>query len=313
MKRMGQMTEIKDHPLVSVIMPCYNDGKYLPEAVTSLRNQTYPNIELIIIDDGSDDPQTRNELERVDFSNVKVLHTDHVRPAGARNVGIKAATGEYILPLDSDDMIEPEYIERAVAEIRKNPNIGIVYCHADLFGEESGPWALPDYSLKLELLDNCIFVTALFRKADWELVGGFSQDFVHGMEDYDFWLSLLGLGRDVVQLSEVFFHYRIKSSSRTTSFNENLKAIQETYVRLYERHRDLYVKHMDMYCLEMRRALIQATTTLRFYESNASNVPVDDPVVAYWKSVRLYKPKMAAFVNKMLSAKNRIKKMIGRE
>ena len=120
---------------VSVIMPCYNDGAFIEESVASVRGQTYSNTELIIIDDGSDDAHTLKILEQFKRDGVTVLHTDHLRPAGARNAGIRAATGKYILPLDSDDTIEPAYIEQAVAVMEKDETVGVVYCHADLFGK----------------------------------------------------------------------------------------------------------------------------------------------------------------------------------
>ena len=146
------------YPTVSVVMPCYNDGDYILDAVNSIKMQSYPQIELIIIDDGSDDEKTADILKMVNYRNLKVLRTNHLRPAGARNYGIKEASGKYILPLDADDTIESSYIEKAVIELESDSNIGIVYCHADLFGCENGRWDLPDYSLKKEIIDNCIFV-----------------------------------------------------------------------------------------------------------------------------------------------------------
>lgn len=301
--------------LVSVIMPCFNDGKYISMAVDSLRAQTYPHIELIIIDDGSDDPETLQILSQLQFPSLQILHTNHVRPAAARNRGIEAAKGAYILPLDSDDTIEPEYIERAVEVLDKDSNVGIVYCHADLFGTTEGKWNLPDYELRLELLDNCIFVTALFRKADWQAVNGFSEQFKHGMEDYDFWLSLLELGREVVQLPETYFHYRIKPVSRTTTFNDNRKNIQQTYEMIYDRHRALYSKYMDIYCKELRRALIDATIDVRHFQNISTPITAlsSDPVIEYWKSVRFFKPRTAKFIEKILFAKDYLKKLIGRK
>ena len=140
--------------LVSVIMPCYNDGRYIKEAIDSLRRQTYSNFELIIVDDGSDDSETVSILSTLNDGKTTVLHTNHLRPAGARNYGIERARGKYILPLDSDDTIEPTYLEKAVNVLETQPDIGVVYCQADLFGEKSGRWELPDYSRRAMLLDN---------------------------------------------------------------------------------------------------------------------------------------------------------------
>ena len=178
---------------VSIIMPCYNDGQYILEAIQSVREQTYTNWELIIIDDNSDDSDTVNIINSIHDPQILVLHSDHLRPAGARNYGIEHATGKYILPVDSDDTIDKTYIEKAVNVIESSPDTGIVYCKADLFGEKSGPWDLPEYSFKSMLLDNIVFVTALFYREDWEKVGGFSTTMVAGMEDYDFWLSIMEL------------------------------------------------------------------------------------------------------------------------
>lgn len=302
---------------VSVIMPCFNDGAYIEEAVESLRKQTFQDIELIIIDDGSDDPATVDILNHLQFPALTILHTDHIRPAAARNKGIGEASGRYILPLDSDDKIEPEYIERAVKVLDERPEVGIVYCHADLFGEASGKWDLPDFSMEMELLDNCIFVTAMFRKADWETVGGFANlDFKQGMEDYDFWLSILGMGREVVQFPEILFHYRIKPKSRSTEFNSDYSAVQNTYIRLYERHRDLIAANMDIYCKKLRWELIDHIYLAANQRNAAANqvaVAETDPMVIYWRSLRELKPRVAAKLEKILVVKDGIKKLIGRE
>lgn len=242
---------------VSVIMPCYNDGQYIEEALYSLRAQTYLNWELIVIDDGSDEPETLRVLEQLEeMPYVRLLHTNHVRPAGARNAGIRAARGTYILPLDADDTIEPTYMEKAVRILNENPSVGVVYCRADLFGEQSGPWYLPDYSLRAMLQDNIVFVTSMFRREDWARVGGFNTNMHAGMEDYDFWLSILELDREVVQIPEVLFHYRIKPKSRTTGFQNSVEQIKETYHTLYRNHTALYEKHRELYDLSMRDTMI---------------------------------------------------------
>ena len=256
---------------VSVITPCYNDGQYLNDAIRSVREQTYPNIEIVVIDDGSDDPETLNVLDALP-SDIVVLHTQHARPAGARNYGIANCTGTYILPLDADDQIEPTYIEKAVAVLDQNPSCGIVYCEADLFGEKHGKWDLPEYSFENFLLDNIIFVTSLFRKSDWEQVGGFNTNMKAGMEDYDFWLSILALGRTVHQFPETLFHYRIKKDSRTSNFQSNYLEIQKTYRTIYENHHDFYIKNMDAYANVLRDALIKQIALRTEYEMQLKRV-----------------------------------------
>lgn len=266
---------------VSVIMPCYNDGKYIMEAIDSIVKQTYQNWELIIVDDGSDDEETKRIINEIQNPKIKVFHTEHLRPAGARNYGIQKAEGTYILPVDSDDRIHEEYMEKAVKMIESNPRIGVVYCKAELFGEKSGSWNLPDYSFKHMLLDNIVFVTALFYKSDWEKVGGFNTSMAQGMEDYDFWLSILGLEREICQIPEVLFYYRIKPVSRTTNFQDNCVQVQNTYQQIYYNHKEFYQKHYDEYALVLRDSLIEQIFIRRKYEERWEKISkmVSYPVI----------------------------------
>lgn len=266
---------------VSVIMPCYNDGKYIMEAIDSIVKQTYQNWELIIVDDGSDDEETKRIINEIQNPKIKVFHTEHLRPAGARNYGIQKAEGTYILPVDSDDRIHEEYMEKAVKMIESNPRIGVVYCKAELFGEKSGSWNLPDYSFKHMLLDNIVFVTALFYKSDWEKVGGFNTSMAQGMEDYDFWLSILGLEREICQIPEALFYYRIKPVSRTTNFQDNCVQVQNIYQQIYYNHKEFYQKHYDEYALVLRDALIEQIFIRRKYEERWEKISkmVSYPVI----------------------------------
>lgn len=307
MKKVEERTNVPKgvQTRVSVIMPCYNDGKYIMEAIDSVRKQTWENVEIIIVDDGSDDTDTVQVLKSVENSGITLIQGGHRGPAAARNLGIKKATGEYILPLDADDTIEKDYIEKAAVILDESQNVGIVYCHADLFGERDGKWEIPEYSLRAELVDNCIFVSSLFRKTQWEQVGGFCEKFKAGMEDYDFWLSIIGLGYEVVQLEEVLFHYRIKETSRTTNFKDNYQAVQETYVDLYERHKGLIKDNIDIYCKELRRFLIDY---IYYYQENEKIN--QNPVINYWRSVLELKPDRVKRFERWLQYKDRIKKVL---
>lgn len=243
---------------VSVIIPCYNDGRYIEETIQSVLNQTYSRIEIIVIDDGSDNLEMMKTLERLKARGIIVLHTEHLGPSHARNYGIYQSTGEYILPLDSDDKINETYIEKAVRVLNTNEKIGAVYCRAELFGEKTGPWNLPDYELKKMFFDNIVFVTAMFRKEDWKVVGGFCSDFKHGMEDYDFWLSILDLGKEIYQIPEILFYYRIKKESRTSAFWSSTKNVLGTYQLIYKRHKVLFEKNCTRLELLFREIIVAA-------------------------------------------------------
>ena len=241
---------------VSVVMPCYNDWQFIGQAVDSLRIQTYQKIELIIVDDGSDDKAAQHALSAISFPNIKIIQTKHVGPAAARNKGIAVASGSLILPMDADDVIDSTYIEKAVREFEENPDMGIVYCQAAFFGEKSGKWQLPPYSLKEMLVGNVIFSTAMFRKADWQKAGGYSESMKYGLEDYDFWLSLLENGAQVKQIPEVLFHYRIKPVSRTSIMQRSLDMVRESYRQVYRNHSKFMESHNELYLDALREKWI---------------------------------------------------------
>ena len=228
---------------ISVIIPCYNQGKYINEAVTSVLSQTYQDVEIIIVNDGSTDDYTIKLLKNYNRPNTKILHTTNQGLASARNNGIKEAIGKYILPLDADDKIEPTYLEKAVKILDEHPDTGIVYCHAQYFGASNEIWGLPDYSPEKMLLDNIIFCSGFFRKKDWETVGGYNPNMKYGWEDWDFWLSLIELGRNVYKIPEILFYYRIKEDSMVRMMTEEQKL--DSFVHIFNNHKNLYSNNIN--------------------------------------------------------------------
>ena len=229
--------------LVSVIIPCYNQGEFLDECLNSVYASSYKQIEVIIINDGSID----NSIEIITSLNAKYNFSliDQVNsgPSIARNNGVLASTGKYILPLDADDKIGNNYIEKAVEVLEQNIKTGIVYCKAVFFGEKEGEWALPDYSLEKILTQNLIFNCALFRREDFNKTIGYNPNMKEGWEDWDFWLSLIELGLQVERLDEVGFHYRIRNNSRERSLDkEKVKRLRK---QIYQNHIELYLKYFN--------------------------------------------------------------------
>lgn len=247
---------------VSVVIPCYNQGEFLPEAVESVRSQTHKNLEIIIVDDGSDDGKTSAMCQAFEGPGVRVLATSNQGLAAARNNGIELASGTYILPLDADDRIAPEYIAKALEVLERDNDVGIVYCKARLFGAVEGEWRLPDYSLEEILKDNVIFCSALFRKDDWEIVGGYDPGMVYGWEDYDFWLSLIERGRKVHRLQEHYFFYRVSPESMVRSKEKSQKV--EMFKRIFQRHQKLFSDNIEIW-LEPLIDLREQYLTSRLY------------------------------------------------
>lgn len=231
-------------PKVSVVIPCYNHGQFLPETLDSLEAQTFTDFEVIVVNDGSTDTPTVALMNGLDRDKARVLHTENRGVSAARNLGISEARGEYILPLDADDLIAPEYMQRAVGVLDAEPEVGIVYGERVLFGEKEGSDALPEYDRRAILVDNCICPAAFFRKCDWEAVGGYNEKMVHGWEDWDFWIALTSLGKQVVKIPERLFFYRVRSASRDHSLSFRQKLVSMFAIVL--RHKRRYLANFDL-------------------------------------------------------------------
>ena len=229
-------------PRISVIIPCYNQGAWLDEAVDSVLSQSYRDFEIIIVNDGSSDDQTKSLLSGYDKPLTRVIHTTNQGLAMARNNGIREAAGTYLLTLDADDRIGPAYMEKAVAVLDREPATGIVYCQAETFGAVNGPWFAAPYTLRRMLMGNLIFCAAFFRKSAWEAVGGYDRAMVAGYEDWNFWLSLIEQGAQVHRIPEVLFSYRVKEVSMATSMDWRKKT--DMHHLIMQRHQDLYIRNL---------------------------------------------------------------------
>lgn len=232
-------------PKVSVIIPCYNQGQYLDEAVDSVLNQTFQDFEIIIVNDGSTDEFTQNLLKEYNRPKTKVIHTSNQGLPSARNNGIREAQGEYILPLDADDKIGETYLEKAVKILDEDQDIGIVYCEAEFFGSKIGKWDLPKYHFPEFLQFNVIFCSAFFRRDDWVRVNGYKPVMKYGLEDYEFWISIIELNRKVFQIPEILFYYRKKESSMVDSMTK--EQVVYSFVQIYRHHTKLYSDNITMF------------------------------------------------------------------
>ncbi len=230
---------------VAVVIPCYNQGAFLEEALASVRVQTRPPEELIVVDDGSDDPETLRVLEGLSSSvDLRLIRQENAGPAAARNAGIRAASAEMIVCLDGDDRLRPVFLERTIPLLEADSDTGIAYGRAEFFGAAEGEAAHPPFCMPDFLLDPCIYATALFRRADWEAVGGFCEEMREGWEDFEFWVSLVGLGREVAFVDEVVFDYRRHDRSRDHAFSESRERILAAFETIYRRHSDLYARNI---------------------------------------------------------------------
>jgi glycosyltransferase involved in cell wall biosynthesis len=226
---------------ISVIIPCYNQGIYLRDAIRSVKMQSFSDYEIIVINDGSSVEDSAIITEVCFFEEVVLHSIPNQGPSAARNYGISVSRGEYILPLDADDKIERTYLERSSQILDQNQDVGIVHCYTMQFGEKKGRLDLPPFNIQRMLLQNCIVNTALFRKSDWKKVGGYNPNMKNGWEDWDFWLSLLSLEFKVYLIPEELFFYRIRPASRNILSSDFAKAL---HFQLYENHKELFINNM---------------------------------------------------------------------
>jgi glycosyltransferase involved in cell wall biosynthesis len=223
-------SKLKKKPKVSIVIPCYNQGQYIKEALDSVLNQTFKDIEIIVVNDGSTDIKTTEILAKINNPKIKVINSKNQGLAAARNLGISLAKGIYILPLDADDKIGKTYIESSSKILDKHLEIGIVYCLAEKFGAVSELWNLPKFSIRKMLFRNLIFCTALYRKESWEKVGGYKVTMNNGWEDWDFWLSILEQKYTVYRIPKILFFYLINNKSMTKTMDRQKRIIMHNQI-----------------------------------------------------------------------------------
>lgn len=229
------------NPKISIIIPCYNYGRFITETVESVLAQTLKNFEIIIIDDGSTDQKTLGVLEKLKemHPEIKIIHQANGGPANARNNGIRISQGEYFLPLDADDMIKPIMLEKCYEEIAKDPKLGMVYTWVHFFGNDDAVWKNSDYNFFDLLHANQATVSALVRKEAWEEVGGYDESMRDGYEDWEFWISLGEKGWFGKLIREPLFNYR----KHGTSTNMGAELKHDSIVKyIREKHSVLYSK-----------------------------------------------------------------------
>lgn len=215
------------NPRISVIIPSYNQAEFLEDAIESAYNQTKPAHEIIIVDDGSTD----NSLEiavRYMFqkfpgieSPVKVIAQTNKGLPSARNTAIMAATGDYILPLDADDMMKENAIQEFTNNILRFPNSDILAPSFECFGLKNeniilGPFGLED----LKTANRLGYFSVIKKNALLEC-GGYNPKMRWGFEDWDLWFEMFKRGKNFLVIQDILMRYRIKENSMLTESNKH--------------------------------------------------------------------------------------------
>lgn len=228
-------------PLVSVVVPVYNMEAFLLETLDSILASDYPNFEVVVVDDGSKDASYRIAC---DYAKKDQRVRAYTQPNGgacaARNQAVRLAKGEFILPVDADNLIEPGLIADSVKEILKDPSVKVVAPRADFFGERTGEWKLPPFSLHLLARKNIMDTCALYRKVEWERAGGYCESII-AREDWEFWIAVLKDGGKVVRLPEIGLHYRIRNVSKRVTDRSLKRHVVKT---LNARHPEFFEREL---------------------------------------------------------------------
>jgi glycosyltransferase involved in cell wall biosynthesis len=228
-------------PLVSVVIPCYKQAHFLPEAVESVVAQTFRDWEIIVVNDGS--PDNTNEvaralIERHPDCDIRLLEKGNGGLSDARNAGIAVAQGEYVLPLDADDRLAPTMLEKTVAVLDSRPPVGFAYSDIQHFGLQDDLYRLPEFDADtIVYADNIACVCALVRLAAWKQVGGYNANMKEGYEDWDFWVGCIEKGWQGYRIPEPLFHYRKTKGSMLSRANQ----VRERLIaRIVLNHPELY-------------------------------------------------------------------------
>lgn len=223
-------------PAISVVIPCYNGGKFLDLPLNSLARQTFRDFEIVIIDDGSTDQATKDKFKTLDPA-IRVVHQDNKGLSAARNTGFREAKADLVLALDSDDQLEPTHLEETLRAIQGKPDVGFVVTDIRQVGAAQA--IEKRYINAFDVLfKNVTGYCMLIRKAAWQKAGGYDETMRDGYEDWEFNLRLINSGYRGVAIDKPLLIYTVSAQGMLMGHSS------QRHAALWRRIR---VKHREMY------------------------------------------------------------------
>jgi glycosyltransferase involved in cell wall biosynthesis len=225
---------------VAVVVPCFNDGGTLEEAVASAQRQDVP-AEIIVVDDGTTDPETIAAFGRLERGGVRIIHQVNQGPAPARMTGVRATDADYVYPLDADDVLAGCALRRLSGVLDNNPEAAAAWGSVACFGELAyvhrsrpslDPWQV-SYQNHLPL-GSLYRRSVLLEVGGWQLPGGY--------EDWDLWMSLAERGWKGIGIPDVIAHYRIRNGRR---LSRSARRHAERCAKLRTRHPSLFAQRNE--------------------------------------------------------------------
>ncbi len=221
-------------PRIAVLIPCYNDGATLLEAIESVDAQG--GCELVVVDDGSSDPATLATLEQLEQAGRKVIHQENQGPSAARMTGLAATEAPYVFPLDADDLLAPNCLNLLADCLDSNPELTACWGDGRTFGDvEITQKSSPSLDPWLITYINPLSYAALFRREALNAVGGWGQRGEY--EDWDLWMKLAEAGCQGMRVPVLCLLYRVHGQRLWASAAQQHETI---YARFAERHAALF-------------------------------------------------------------------------
>lgn len=231
-------------PMVSVIIPCFNLGQYVEEAVDSVFAQTDQSFEIIIVNDGSTDDATNALLAGFARPRTRVLWTENRGLAAARNLAIAHARGKYLCALDADDKLHPQFLEKATAILDGDPSVAFVSAWLETFGDERWVWRQERCDFPALLAECVVLTAALVRREAIDAAGGYDESMAtQGDEDWDLWISLVECGFTGTIIPEVLFYYRRRAGSMSATSTRGDVRLR-LWQNILEKHRASYERYL---------------------------------------------------------------------
>ena len=231
----------KTDPAASVVVACFNGGRFLDGLMASLEAQTFRDFEIIIVDDGSTDGLTVNKLTALG-NWARVIRQPNLGPAAARNTGIRHAHAKIIFNLDCDDTIEPTFLAETVPTLQAAPpDVGMVVTDSRFVGADLG--VSPRYFNRFDLLfSNTLSTGLVMRKESWRAAGGYDETMREGYEDWEFSLRLVRAGFRGIEVPKPLYIYRVASEDQA-SISNSVHA-RRLYAKLW---REIRKRHAQSY------------------------------------------------------------------
>jgi glycosyltransferase involved in cell wall biosynthesis len=237
-RQLGVSLPAGSEPEVSVIIPCFEQGEFLMDALSSVYEQAHDSWEIIVVDDGSTQRDTIAAIDAVaDWERLTIIRQANRGLPAARNAGIKVAKGRYVVPLDADDELGAGFLEEMTGALTAAPRAAFAHCWAELFGDIAAIWVTRPFNLYQLLLGNSVVGCVALRRQAWQEVGGYDESMVSGNEDWELWVRLLLAGWQQVEVRRPLFRYRRLGASMSAhteaQFEAGRAAIAERHPASY--------------------------------------------------------------------------------